>query len=119
MEAKIQTEPALTFGPYRLEGPHGPLAQRSQIVNLPPKALAVLWALATQAGQVVTKEALLETVWPETVVGEDALVFQIQTLRQALDDNARRPRHIKTVHRVGYRFIGKVEIGRASCRERV
>jgi predicted ATPase len=42
------------------------------------------------------------------VVGEDALVFQIQTLRQALADNARRPRYIETAHRVGYRFIGKV-----------
>jgi hypothetical protein len=54
---------------------------------------------------VLTKAALLDGVWDETAVGEDALAFQIRGLRQALDDDARNPRYIETVHRVGYRFI--------------
>lgn len=99
---------ALYFGPYRLAGPHGPFFRDSQEVKLPPKALAVLWELARQAGQVVTKTALLDTVWPETVVGEAVLTFQIQTLRQALEDDAKQPRYIVTVHRVGYRFVASL-----------
>src|SRR5262249_46892608 len=95
----------LRFGPYRLVGPQGPLFRDRHEVKLPPKALAVLWELARQAGQVVTKAALLDAVWPTTVVGEDALGFQIQTLRQALADKPKQPRYIATIHRVGYRFI--------------
>jgi DNA-binding winged helix-turn-helix (wHTH) protein/predicted ATPase len=77
-------------------------------VKLPPKALAVLWTLASRPGHVITKAALLDAIWGETVVGEDALAFQVQVLRQALGDDARRPRYIETVHRVGYRFLTPV-----------
>lgn len=95
----------LQFGPYRMAGPHGPFFRDGHEVKLPPKALAVLWELARQAGQVVTKATLLDIVWPETVVGEAVLTFQIQTLRQALEDDAKQPHYIATVHRVGYRFL--------------
>jgi DNA-binding winged helix-turn-helix (wHTH) protein len=54
------------FGPYRLDGASGLLWHHTQMVKLPPKAVAVLWCLVTQAGQVVTKDTLLETVWAET-----------------------------------------------------
>ena len=53
----------------------------------------------------MTKDALLAAVWPETVVSEGVLTNCIAELRQALGDNAQRPRCIATVHRQGYRFI--------------
>jgi hypothetical protein len=53
---------ALHFGPYRLEGPQGPLWHHAEVVAVPPKALAVLWLLACQAGQVVRKATLLDMV---------------------------------------------------------
>ena len=59
-----------------------------------------------QAGQLVTKETLLATAWPETVVSEAALVVCIREIRQALGDTARTPQYVETVHRPGYRFIG-------------
>jgi DNA-binding winged helix-turn-helix (wHTH) protein len=112
----IRTEPAgatieahaLQVGPHRLAGPHGPLASSGVEVKLAPKTLAVLWTLAGAPGRVFTKAALLDAVWGEIAVGEDSLGFQIQALRQALDDDARRPRYIETVHRIGYRFIAPV-----------
>jgi predicted ATPase/DNA-binding winged helix-turn-helix (wHTH) protein len=99
---------ALHFGPHRLAGPHGPLTSSGVEVRLAPKALAVLWTLASHPGRVLTKNALLDEVWGEVAVGDDSLGFQIQALRQSLDDDARRPRYIETVHRVGYRFIAPV-----------
>src|SRR5215813_4321570 len=104
-------EQALSFGPYRLEGPHGPLWCDAQVVPVPPKALAVLWRLVTQAGQVVTKEALLDAVWAGTVVSEGALTTCLRTLRQALGEDAQQPRYIATVHRLGYRFVAPVTAG--------
>jgi hypothetical protein len=64
--------------------------------------------LLTQAGQLVTKETLLETVWPETVVGEAVLTVVIRELRQALGDKAHQPQFIETVRGRGYRFIAPV-----------
>jgi len=53
----------------------------------------------------VTKDALFAAVWPETMVSEGVLTNCIAELRQALGDDAKRPRFIATVHRRGYRFI--------------
>ena len=98
----------VSFGPYRLAGPHGPLLRRSKEVTIPPKALAVLWALVSRAGSVVTKEELLSTVWEGTVVGDEALTSCLRRLRRALHEDAEQPRYIATVHRIGYRFIATV-----------
>jgi DNA-binding winged helix-turn-helix (wHTH) protein/predicted ATPase len=76
------------------------------MVRLPPKIFAVLRLLVGQAGQLVTKEVLLQAVWPETVVSEAVLTTCIGELRKALGETAQAPRFIQTVHRRGYRFIG-------------
>jgi predicted ATPase len=68
----------------------------------------LLCCLVTQAGQLVTKEALLEAVWPETAVSEAVVTVALRTLRQVLGDQARTPRFIETVHGRGYRFIAPV-----------
>lgn len=101
----MQEDQAVRFGLYHLNGPRGPLLRKSLPVNLPPKALAVLWELVTRAGQVVTKEELFTKIWAGTAVGDDTLTSFIRLLRRALKDDSRRPRYIATVHRQGYRFI--------------
>jgi TolB-like protein/Tfp pilus assembly protein PilF len=95
----------LSFGRYRLE-PRGGLMSGAREIRLTPKALALLSFLAERPGELVTKEELFSAVWPDTIVGDAALVTCIQELRKALRDNARRPRYIETLHRRGYRFIG-------------
>ena len=97
---------ALTFGRFRLD-PRGGLMAGAREVRLTPKALSLLSFLAERPGEVVTKDELFGAVWPETTVGDAALVTCIQELRKALRDDARRPRYIETLHRRGYRFIAK------------
>ena len=104
----------LRFGPYQFDAARGQLQRGSQIVKLTPKALALLRLFVTQAGQVVTKEELFRTVWPDTVVSDAALTACILELRQALRDNARTPRYIETVHRRGFRFIAPVAASAAT-----
>jgi len=99
-------EQTLTFGRYRLE-PRGGLMSGKRAIKLTPKALALLSCLTERSGEVVTKDELFAAVWPETTVGDAALVTCIQELRHALRDDARQPRYIETLHRRGYRFIGK------------
>ena len=99
-------ERTLTFGRYRLE-PRGGLMSGTRQIRLTPKALALLSFIAERPGEVITKEELFGAVWPETTVGDAALVTCIQELRKALRDDARKPHYIETLHRRGYRFIGK------------
>jgi DNA-binding winged helix-turn-helix (wHTH) protein len=56
----------------------------------------------------VTKDALLEAVWPETAVSDGALANCLMELRKILGEMAREPRFIATVHRQGYRFLAPV-----------
>jgi TolB-like protein/cytochrome c-type biogenesis protein CcmH/NrfG len=104
---KSMLDRTLTFGRYRLE-PRGGLMSGDRNVHLTPKALALLSFMADRPGEVIPKEELFGAVWPEVAVGDAALVTCIQELRKALGDDARRPRYIETLHRRGYRFIGKL-----------
>src|SRR5437867_939221 len=104
----MQRDQLLSFGPYRLDPERGQLWRGKQEVKIVPKALAVLRALVTQPVQVVTKKELFQAVWPGTVVSDATLTSCIKELRQALRDDAGRPRYIETVHRRGYRFIAPI-----------
>jgi len=105
---------ALTFGRYRLE-PRVGLMSGDREVRLTPKALALLSFIAGRPGEVITKEELFAAVWPEVAVGDAALVTCIQELRKALRDDARKPHYIETLHRRGYRFIGKMSSARPAA----
>ncbi|MBI3801478.1 MAG: AAA family ATPase [Deltaproteobacteria bacterium] len=104
----MEGEQMFSFGPYRLDPTIRQLWRGTQLVKLTPKALAVLRVLASRPGQVVTKDDLFQAVWAGTVVSDTALTSCIKELRQALRDDARKPRYLETVHRRGYRFIGQV-----------
>lgn len=94
------------FDDFHLSGPQGPLLQGGQVVKLQPKAIALLWLLLQRSGEVVSKAEILDALWPDQDVSEDALSFQVRKLRKALGDDPHEPRFIATVHRLGFRFIG-------------
>jgi DNA-binding winged helix-turn-helix (wHTH) protein len=76
--------------------------------RLEPKVMQVLVCLAAQAGQVVPKERLMRTVWPDTFVGDDVLTRCISELRRVFGDDAKEPRVIQTIPKSGYRLIAGV-----------
>ena len=75
-------------------------------VQLEPKMMDVLVCLARNPGDVVSREALIDAVWPEVFISESVLTRAIAGLRRALGDDARRPRFIETIAKRGYRLIG-------------
>jgi DNA-binding winged helix-turn-helix (wHTH) protein/Tfp pilus assembly protein PilF len=78
-------------------------------IDLTPKLLDLLLHLLDNAGELVTKEDLLDALWPGANVTDNALTQAVSDLRQALGDDAAAPRFIKTVARRGYRFVAPVE----------
>lgn len=101
-------ENRIVFDPFCLDRTNECLWRGSQVIKLRPKAFAVLNQLVGRPGQLVTKEELLNTVWPDTFVGDAVLKVAIRQLRDALEDNSKAPEFIETAHRRGYRFIGQI-----------
>jgi DNA-binding winged helix-turn-helix (wHTH) protein len=93
-----------SFGAFRLDASPTCLWRDGQLLPLAPKPLAVLAYLVARAGQVVTKDELLEGVWPETVVSEGVLKTCLAQIRRVLGETAQEPQYIATVHRRGYRL---------------
>jgi DNA-binding winged helix-turn-helix (wHTH) protein/predicted ATPase len=104
----LKPENPIVFPPFRLEALDQRLYRNGDPVDLRPKAFAVLWLLLQRPGQLVTKDELLDSVWPDTVVSDAVLKVCIREIREALADSPARPQFIETAHRRGYRFIGKL-----------
>jgi DNA-binding winged helix-turn-helix (wHTH) protein len=80
----------------------------TDVLPLTPKAFAVLHYLVKHSGRLVSKEALLAAIWPDTVVGDAVLKTCVREVRKVLGDAVKAPQFIETAHRRGYRFIGEV-----------
>ena len=68
---------------------------------LTPKAFDVLSALVEQPGRLISKEELLQKVWPDTSVEESNLAYNVFALRKALGDTAENGQYIETVPKRG------------------
>jgi TolB-like protein/DNA-binding winged helix-turn-helix (wHTH) protein len=104
------------FGPYRLDAPEHRLLRDGQTIPLSPKAFDLLAALVSRAGHLVTKEQLLQEVWPGTFVEEANLSYTVSLLRKALGDEREPYRYVETVPKRGYRFIGVIDGARTGER---
>jgi TolB-like protein/Flp pilus assembly protein TadD len=99
------------FGPFRIDRNERLLRRGAEAIPLPPKAIETLLVLAASGGQVVGKDELIKTVWPDTFVEEGGLARNISLLRKALGD-ADGTSYIETIPRRGYRFIAVVSEAR-------
>lgn len=87
-------------------------------VAIESKPLAVLRELLDQAGTLVTKDQLLDAIWPHVSVVEASLPTAVHKLRLALNDDERDPHLIETVPRRGYRFTPAVGLDQPIVKER-
>jgi len=104
----MKTPSLLFFPPFHLDVGDEQLWHGARAIKLRPKTFAVLRYLAGHPGRLVTKEEVLNAVWPQTAVSEWVLKSCIRELREALGDEALTPHYIETVHRRGYRFLPAV-----------
>src|SRR4029450_13456218 len=95
----------IAFASYRLDLRAGQLTRAGAPIALRPKTWAVLVHLAERPGLLVSKEELLDAVWPNVAVTPDTLTKSIGELRLALGDDSANPGFIATVHRRGFSVI--------------
>jgi len=98
------------FDGWTLRPRSGELIRDGNVQRLPQQPLRVLVELLEHAGEVVTRERLVEVLWPKGVVDFDnSLNAVIRKLRASLKDDSETPRYIETLPRIGYRFVGKFD----------
>ena len=96
---------AYRFGPFQLDVRERRLSRGHELIPLRLKVFDTLRVLVERAGTLVTKQELLDAVWPETAVEENNLNHNVSVLRKALGERATGQQYIETVPRVGYRFV--------------
>ncbi|MEA2602133.1 MAG: hypothetical protein QOF89_3125 [Acidobacteriota bacterium] len=116
---EIRTEKTLyEFGGYRVDPVRRRLMRGNEQVPLTPKAFSILLLLLEKRGEVVEKEDLIQTVWPDTYVTEANLTQNVSSLRKALGERANDHRFVVTVPGRGYSFVAEViEVPRESTGE--
>jgi DNA-binding winged helix-turn-helix (wHTH) protein/predicted ATPase len=97
------------FGDYVLDTQRRELHHAGEPLKLRRKAFQVLVYLLAHRDRVVSKQELLEHLWPDRFVGEETLTSCVKTLRQALGERGRTARFLRTLHGQGYRFVGAIE----------
>jgi len=104
------TPPTLraTFGPFLIDAAARQLRRGDEDVHLSPKAFDLLCLLVAASPQVVTKEQLLDGIWPGTFVVESGLNVLVGEVRRALGDSASTPRFVRTAHGRGFAFAAAV-----------
>src|SRR5262245_46686454 len=107
------------FGPFVLDPARRLLTRAGEPIALTPRAFDTLLVLVERRAQVMSKDDLLQLLWPDVVVEESNLSQQISHLRKALDDEAAEPRYIATLPKRGYRFVAAVTANESSGPQRV
>ena len=102
------TEQTISFAEFDLDRVRRRLLRGGETVALNSKTFDLLEFLVERSGRVVTKEEILDSVWPGQFVEEANLSVQISALRKALAENKNDPRFLITVPGIGYKFVADV-----------
>lgn len=95
------------FGDVKLDFDKYEATKRSQKLELLPREFAVLKYLIQRGGEMVTRDELYDAVWGDKYYPDARPVDnQIARIRKKIEDDPKNPKHIITVHKVGYKFIG-------------
>lgn len=97
------------MGPWLVQPCLNTVSRNGRDIRLTPKVMEVLVCLANHAPKPVSKEDLLQTIWPDTFVGDDVLKGAISELRRVFEDDAKHPSIIQTIAKRGYRLMAPVE----------
>ena len=108
---------AFLIGDWRVDPGAGLIVRDAVVIRLEPKAMAVLQVLAQADGETVSRQAIMDTVWPNQDLTDDVLTSAISTLRRALGDDSKKSRFIQTLPKRGYRIVAPIRTTDVSSRE--
>jgi TolB-like protein/DNA-binding winged helix-turn-helix (wHTH) protein/Tfp pilus assembly protein PilF len=107
-DISLQAKAVYEFGPFRLDAEERQLFRGETHVPLTPKAFDLLLVFLDSQGRLLTKQHLMQQVWPDAFVEEANLAQNVATLRKALGETLSDRQFIETVSKQGYRFVAPV-----------
>ena len=108
-----QTHISYRFGPFELDSTRRRLIRDGEPVPVSDRHLEILSLLAANAGQVISKDELIEAAWKDVAVADNSIEQAISSLRKTLGHQTDGSQYIETLTRRGYRFSAPVERGKA------
>lgn len=97
--------PVYSFGPFHINSTTRILTRAGQPVPLTPRALELLLVLLERQGAIVSKDELLQRVWPDLLVEENSIYQNVAAVRRALGEKPGENRFVVTVPGRGYSFV--------------
>ena len=97
------------FGECLVSATRREVAWRGEPQVLEPRPFDLLLYLIEHRERVVPKDELLQQLWPHEFVSDSVITRAVMKARQAIGDSGKEPELIRTVHRMGYRFVGVIE----------
>ena len=108
----------ISFADLTLDGKTRQLWRGRDELHLEPKAFELLELLLERRPEAVSKRDIQERLWPGTFVSDASLTGLIAQIRQALGDDSKRPRFVRTVYGFGYAFSGAASAGSSTGAQR-
>lgn len=105
---KSPTQKIYEFEDFRFDAEHLMLYRRGEAITLAPKAAETLLALIEAGGEIVSKDELIERIWPDSFVEESNLFLYLSILRRTLGEQVNGEPFLETLRRRGYRFTGDI-----------
>lgn len=105
MNHREEFPPPFQLGPWLVQPDRNRISGSGGDSQIEPRVMLVLLCLAKRPGEVWSRQALLDEVWKDSVVGEEILTRAISELRRVFGDKARDPRFIETIRNHGYQLI--------------
>src|SRR4030095_11436224 len=107
---KSSVQTIYEFEDFRFDAEHLMLYRRSEAIPLAPKAAETLLVFIERRGQILSKEELIEQIWPDAFVEESNLFLYLFVLRKTLGKKKDGTPYLETLRRRGYRFNGSVHL---------
>jgi len=101
------------FKTFELDIDRFELRENGRLVPMEPQVFALLGLLVSNNDRMISKEEIMERIWNGRVISEAALSSRIKSVRQALRDDGKSQRLVRTVHGRGFRFLGDVVCAKA------
>ncbi len=108
MKAIDSLQSGFRIGDWEVRPQENSLTGADRESVLEPKVMDVLVLLAHNSGEVVSRQEILDAVWPDVVVGEEVVSRAVSLLRRELGDDQKTPRYLKTISKRGYCLVADV-----------
>ncbi len=105
-----------TFANFELDLAAVELRADGTVLEIEPQVFALLALLVENGDRLLSKDELIEKVWDGRVVSDAAVASRVKSARQALGDDGKAQRFIKTIHGRGYRFVAQARAARSAAR---